>query len=173
MHTTHKHVPATCIPFLPSLIPGSSRHLQLVWLTAQLRVWREAAGQGVPILHPRGSPWCNMHSSGLGVMRGAGYSLSFFSFPPSSPSHTGRVGYSLVPRPGRRRKEGLVPIARACTNYPKKTDDIASYPRRERRAKKHTVVHGTPGFLGVVGHAHAISTRPFLLPLGPRVWVRG
>ena len=28
---------------------------------------------------------------------------------------------SLVPRPGRRRKEGLVPIAHACANYPKKT----------------------------------------------------
>ena len=26
-----------------------------------------------------------------------------------------------------------------------------SYPRRERRAKKRTIVHGTPGFLGVVG----------------------
>ena len=26
-----------------------------------------------------------------------------------------------IPRPGRRRKEGLVPIARACANYFKKT----------------------------------------------------
>ena len=30
---------------------------------------------------------------------------------------------SLVPRPGRRRKEGLVPIAHTCANYPKKTWD--------------------------------------------------
>ena len=28
---------------------------------------------------------------------------------------------SLIPRPERRRKEGLVPIAHACANYPKKT----------------------------------------------------
>ena len=134
----------------------------------------------MPILHPGGNPWCNMHSSGLGVMQGAGYSLSF---PPSS-SHTGRVGYSLVPRPGRRRKEGLVTIACACANYPKKTWGAANdctlfrpppalYPRRERRAKKRTVVRGTPGFLGVVGHARAIGTTSFLLPLGLRVWVRG
>ena len=35
--------------------------------------------------------------------------------------------HSLVPRPGRRRKEGLVPIARACANYPKKTWGTANY----------------------------------------------
>ena len=40
--------------------------------------------------------------------------------------------------------------------------DIASYPRHERRVKKHTVVHGTPGLLT---HTHTIGTRPFLLPL--------
>ena len=35
--------------------------------------------------------------------------------------------HSLVPRPRRRRKEGLVPIARACANYIKKTWGTANY----------------------------------------------
>ena len=154
VHTIHKHVPATCITFLPSLVPGSSRHSQLVWLTTQGFGRRQLVGVCPYCTRGGGgSPWYNMHSSGLEIMRGAGYSLSFFSFPPSSPSHA-----------GRRRKEGLVPIARACANYPKKTWGAANdctlfrsplAPRvrsdtdmtslRKRRVKKRTVVRGTPG----------------------------
>ena len=89
----------------------------------------------------------------------------------------------------------MVPIARACANYPKKTEllyafspsssslgyeatpdqyDIASYPRRERRAKKRTVVRGTPGFLGVVGvcacnRYQALSPPPRSKGLGTRL----
>ena len=37
------------------------------------------------------------------------------------------IPLSLVPRPGRRRKKGLVPIARTCANYPKKTWGTVNY----------------------------------------------
>ena len=41
--------------------------------------------------------------------------------PPVREKREGGSEISLVPRPGRRRKEGLVPIAHTCANYPKKT----------------------------------------------------
>ena len=66
----------------------------------------------------------------------------------------------LYPGPGRRRKKGLVPIARTCV--------ISRTLGRGRRAKKHTVICGTPDFLGVVDACACNRYQALLLPLkGP------
>ena len=101
------------------------------------------------------------------------------------------------PRTQARKEEekGLVPIARTCVNYPKKTWGAAndcthfrppSAPRVRcdvisvqphtlgcgKRVKKHTVVCGTPSFLKIVG-ACACSRQQALSPPPQRAWIRG
>ena len=69
VHTTHKHQPHASLSYLVTWLLLTST----TGLVKLHKFWREAADWG--------SPWCNMQSSGLGAMWGAGCPYKYYIWP--------------------------------------------------------------------------------------------